>query len=76
MAVLRAGGRWDINDNKNERVEVEEAPRAMEFAGMEVEAADDAGEDGIDGGDGGSPSLSMKVLLEMDTISIKSNMAM
>ena len=55
---------------------MEEAPRAMEFAGMEGEADDDAGEDGIDGGDGGSPSFSMKVLLEMDTISIESKMTM
>ena len=53
-AGLRAGGRRDINDNKNEIVEVEEAPRAMEVAGMEGEAADDNGEYGIDGGDGGS----------------------
>ena len=73
---LQASGRRDIDDNNNERVEVEEAPRAMEFAGMEGEADDDTGEDGIDGGDGGSPSLSMKVLLEMDTISIESKMTM
>ena len=37
----------------------------MKVAGMEGEAADDDIEDGIDGGDGGSPSLSMKVVLEM-----------
>ena len=34
---------------------MEEAPRAMEVAGMEGEAADDDGEYGIDGGDGRSP---------------------
>ena len=44
---------------------MEEAPRAMEVAGMKGEAADDNGEYGIDGGDGGSPSLSMKVVLAM-----------
>ena len=54
-AGLRAGGRRDIEENKNERVEVEETPRAMEVAGMEGESADDNGEDVIDGGDGGSP---------------------
>ena len=32
---LRSGGRQDIDDNKNERVEVEDAPRAMGVAGME-----------------------------------------
>ena len=37
---------------------------------MEGEAADDNGEDGIDGGDGESPSFSIKVELGMDTISI------
>ena len=42
----------------------------MEFAGMEVDAADDYGEDGIDGGYGGSPSLSMKVVMAMETIAI------
>ena len=36
---------------------MEEEPRAMKVAGMESEAADDDGENGIDGGDGGSPSL-------------------
>ena len=54
-AVLRSGGRQDIDNNKNERVEVEEAPRAMEVAGMDGGAADDYGEDGIDGGDTLSP---------------------
>ena len=54
-AKLRAGRRQDIDENKNERVEVEESWRAMEVAGMEGEAADDNGEYGIDGGDGGSP---------------------
>ena len=34
-AGLRAGGRRDIDDNKNEIVEMEEAPRAMEVVGME-----------------------------------------
>ena len=38
-------------------MEVEEAPRAMEVVVMEGEADDDDGEDGIDCGDGGSPSL-------------------
>ena len=42
-AGLRAGGRRDIDDNKNERVEVEEASREMEVAGMEGEADDDDG---------------------------------
>ena len=56
-AGLRAVGRRDIDDNKNERVEVEEAPRAMEVTGMEGNADADDVEDGIDGGDGGSPSL-------------------
>ena len=46
-------------------MEVEEASRAVEAAGMEDEADDDDGEYGINGGDGGSPSLSMKVVLEM-----------
>ena len=32
---------------------MEEAPRLMEVAGMEGEAADDNVEDSIDGGDGG-----------------------
>ena len=50
---LRAGGRRDIYENNNERVEVEEAQRAMEVAGMEGEAADDNKEDRIDGGDRG-----------------------
>ena len=40
-AVLQDGGRQDIDDNNNERVEVEKAPRAMEVAGMEGEADDD-----------------------------------
>ena len=44
---------------------MEEASRAMKVAGMKGEAADDYGEDGIDGGDGGSTSFSMKVLLAM-----------
>ena len=44
-------------------MEVEESPRAMEVAGMEGEADGDDGEDGIDDGDGGSPSLSMNVVL-------------
>ena len=35
-ARLRDGGRQDIDDNNNERVEVEEAPRAMEVFLMEV----------------------------------------
>ena len=69
-AGLRAGGRRDIDDNKNEIVEVEEAPREMEVAGMESEAADYDVEDGIDGGDGGSNSLSMKVVLAMETMAI------
>ena len=43
MAVLRSGGMRDIDYNKNERVEVEESPRAMEVAGMEGDAADDDG---------------------------------
>ena len=73
---LRAGVSQNVDDNKNERVGFEEAPRAMEVAGMEGEAADYDGEGGIDGGDGGSPSLSMKVVLEMDTISIEANMYM
>ena len=34
---------------------MEEALRATEIVGMEGEAADDDGEYGIDGGDGGSP---------------------
>ena len=42
---------------------------------MEGEANDDCGEDGIDGGDEGSPSLSMKVLLEMDTIAIEAKIS-
>ena len=75
-AGLRVGGRRDIDDNKNEIVEVEEAPRDMEIAGMEGEAADDNGENGIDGGDGGSPSLSTKVVLTMENIAIEAKMAM
>ena len=54
-AELRAGGRQDIDDNKNEKVEVEEALREMEGVGMEGEAADYYGKHGIDGGDEGSP---------------------
>ena len=42
-AGLRFGGRWDIDDNKNERVEGEEAPKAMEVAGTEGDTADDSG---------------------------------
>ena len=34
-AGLQAGRRRDIDDNKNKRVEVEEASRAMEVVGME-----------------------------------------
>ena len=75
-AGLRAVGRQDIDDNNNEIVEVEEALRAMEVTGMEGEAADDDGEYGICGGDGGSTSLSMKVVLAMDTIAIESKMDM
>ena len=55
-ARLRSGGRRDIDENKNEREKVEEAPRAIEVAGMEGDAADENGEDGIHGGDGGSHS--------------------
>ena len=55
---------------------MEEAPRAMKVVGMEGEAADEDGEDGIDVCDGGSPSLSMKVVLAMETIAIEANMAM
>ena len=55
---------------------MEEAARAMEVAGTEGEAADDDGEDGIDAGDGGSPSLSMKVVLIIYTISIEAKMYM
>ena len=33
-AGLRAGGRRDIDDNNNEKVEVEEALKEMEVAGM------------------------------------------
>ena len=57
-------------------MEVEEAPRAMEVPGMEGEAADDNGEDDIDGSDGGSPSLSMKVTLTMKNIAIEAKMDM
>ena len=46
-------------------MEVEEASRVMEVTGMEGKAADDYGEYGIDGDDGGSTSLSMKVVLTM-----------
>ena len=40
---LRASGRRDIHGNKNEIVEVGEATRAMEVAGMEVDAPVDDG---------------------------------
>ena len=50
---LRASGRQDIDKNKIEIVEVEEAPRVMDVAGMEGETVDDDGEDGIYCGDGG-----------------------
>ena len=50
---LVAGGRRDIDDNNNERLEVEEAPREMEVAGMESKAAGGDGEDGIYGVMGG-----------------------
>ena len=42
-AGLRDSGRQDIDENKNERVEVEEATIAMEVAAMEVEVANDDG---------------------------------
>ena len=51
-------------------------PRAMEVAGIECEADYDNVEDGIDDGDGGSPSFLMKVVLSMDTIEIEDNMSM
>ena len=54
-ARLRSSGRRDIDNNKNEILEAEEAPRAMKVAEMEGETDDDDGEDGSDGGDGGSP---------------------
>ena len=57
-------------------MEVEEAPREMELAGTEGETDNDGREDGIGGGDGWSLSLSMNMLLEMDTIEIESKMAM
>ena len=41
---------------------------------MEGEADGDDGEDGIDDGDGGSPSLSMKVVMAMETIAIEDKM--
>ena len=69
-AGLRDGGRRDIDDNKNEILELEESPRAMEFAGMEGEEDYEDGEDGIDGGDVGSPSLSIKLVLVMEIIAI------
>ena len=47
---------------------MEEVPRGMEVTGMEDEAADEDGEDCIDGGDGGSLALSTKVVLEMETV--------
>ena len=74
VAGLRAGGRQDIDDNNNEIVEVEEALRAMGVAGIEGKAADDDGEHGIGGGYVGSPPLSMKLVLAMDTIAIEANM--
>ena len=43
---------------------------------MEGEAADDDGEDYIDGGDGGSPSFSIKVVLAKETIQIEAKMDM
>ena len=49
---LRAGGKQDIDENKNERVEVKEALRAMDISGMEGEAGDEDEGYGIDGGDG------------------------
>ena len=67
---LQAIGRRDIDYNKNERVEVEEEPKAMEVAGMKDKAADYNGENDIYGGDGGSPSLSMMVILAVESISI------
>ena len=73
---LQAGGRQDIDDNKDARVEVEGAPRAMEVVETEGGADDEYGEDGIDGGDVGSPSLSMKVVLATMTISIEARMDM
>ena len=73
---LRDGRRQDIDYNNNERVEVEEALMEMEVAGMEREADNDDGEYGIDGGDGVSPSLSMKVILAMETIEIEAKMDM
>ena len=54
-AGLQAGGKRDIDDNKNERMEVKEAPREMEVARTEGKAADDYGEYGIDSCYGGSP---------------------
>ena len=70
-AGLQAGGRQDIDENKNEIAEVEDAPREMEVAGTEGEAADDDdGEYGIDGGDGRSPSFSMQLVLAMYTVEI------
>ena len=62
---IQAGVSQDIDNNINERVEMDEAPRAMEVAGMEGKVADNDGEDGIDGGDGGSPLLPMEVVLAM-----------
>ena len=43
VAGLRAGGRRGIDDNKNERVEVEGVPRVTEVAGVEGKAADEDG---------------------------------
>ena len=43
---------------------------------MEGKAADYDGEDSIDGGDGGSPSLSMKLVMAIDTIAIEAKMYM
>ena len=39
--VLQAGGRRYIDKNKNETEEVEVAPRLMQDAGIECEAAND-----------------------------------
>ena len=55
---------------------MEEAPKEMEVAGMEGKTDDDNGEDGIDGSDGGSPSLSTKVVLALETIATEANMDM
>ena len=49
---------------------MEEEPKAMEVAGMKDKAADYNGEYDIYGGDGGSPSLSMMVILAVESIAI------